>query len=211
MLSVEVAGTEPATPQDNKWGGIAVLRENGYNENERYSMNWREFLKAEIQSAYATTDSLLAMMDDASLEWKPSTGSNWMTMGQLLKHLTEACGTAFRGFITGDWGLPEGKDFADLPPEEQLPPAEKLPTITSVAEARRLLREDEQATLEMLARCGEEELANKRAPAPWDPTEMVLGHRLLQMVDHLKQHKGQLFYYLKLQGKPVNTGDLWGL
>ena len=24
------------------------------------------------------------------------------------------------------------------------------------------------------------------------------------------QHKGQLFYYLKLMGKDVSTGDLWG-
>ena len=36
------------------------------------------------------------------------------------------------------------------------------------------------------------------ATAPWDPTPLVLGHRMLQMVDHLKQHKGQLFYYLSL-------------
>jgi hypothetical protein len=40
---------------------------------------------------------------------------------------------------------------------------------------------------------------------------MILGRRLLQMVDHLKAHKGQLFYYLKLQGKPVNTHDYWGV
>jgi hypothetical protein len=31
------------------------------------------------------------------------------------------------------------------------------------------------------------------------------------MVGHLAQHKGQLFYYLKLQGKPVNTAHLWGM
>jgi hypothetical protein len=31
------------------------------------------------------------------------------------------------------------------------------------------------------------------------------------MVEHLAQHKGQLFYYFKLQGKPVNTGHLWGM
>jgi hypothetical protein len=30
-------------------------------------------------------------------------------------------------------------------------------------------------------------------------------------VQHLAQHKGHLFYYLKLQGKPVHTGDLWGM
>ncbi|MDE0394080.1 MAG: hypothetical protein OYK82_04805, partial [Gammaproteobacteria bacterium] len=29
------------------------------------------------------------------------------------------------------------------------------------------------------------------------------------MIWHLAQHKGQLFYYLKLQGKPVNTMHLW--
>jgi uncharacterized damage-inducible protein DinB len=171
-------------------------------------MNWTELLKAEIQSAYTTTDKLLALVDDDALEWKPSTGRNWMTTGQLLRHITEGCGVAFRAFITGDWGLPEGTDISEM---TQLPPAEKLPTLESVAEARRLLGQDKQLAFEMLASRGDEELARDKAPAPWDPTEMVLGHRLLQMVDHLKQHKGQLFYYLKLQGKPVSTGDLWGM
>jgi hypothetical protein len=27
----------------------------------------------------------------------------------------------------------------------------------------------------------------------------------------LKAHKGQLFYCLKLQGKPVNKADYWGV
>jgi len=35
--------------------------------------------------------------------------------------------------------------------------------------------------------------------------------RLHEMVNHLNQHKGQLFYYLKLQGKAVNTMHLWGI
>jgi len=173
-------------------------------------MNWTELLKAEIQSTYKTTEGLLALVGDDSLPWKPSTGSNWMTTGQLLRHMTQGCGAAFRAFITGDWGLPEGKDINELTPEEQLPPAEKLPTIESVAEARRLLQEDKAIAFQMLASTSEEQLAHTPAPAPWDPTEMVLGHRLMQMVDHQKQHKGQLFYYLKLQGKPVSTPDLWG-
>jgi hypothetical protein len=47
--------------------------------------------------------------------------------------------------------------------------------------------------------------------APWAPgREFVLGWHLLQMVRHLDLHKAQLFYYLKLQGESVNTGDLWG-
>jgi hypothetical protein len=174
-------------------------------------MNWSELLKSEIESSYAVTGKLVSMVDDADLGWKPPTGKNWMTTGQLLKHLTESCGAACRGFVTGDWGMPEGLKMEDLSPEEMLPPAEKLPSIASVVEAKRLLQNDKKIALEILATCSEEVLSHKPAPAPWDPTEMLLGHRLLQMVDHLKQHKGQLFYYLKLQGSSVNTGDLWGM
>jgi uncharacterized damage-inducible protein DinB len=174
-------------------------------------MNWTELLKAEIESAYSVTEKLLQHVDDKTLGWKPSAGTNWMTVGQLLMHLSSACGAGCKGFVTGDWGFPEGVDVYQLPPEEMLPPAEKMPAITSVDETRELLRQDKKTALEALAKCSEEDLALKPAPAPWDRTPLVLGHRLLQMVDHLKQHKGQLFYYLKLQGKPVHTGDLWGM
>lgn len=173
-------------------------------------MNWTELLKAEIESTYAVTGRLLDRVDDSALNWKPSSGGNWMTVGQLLMHLTASCGACFKGFILGDWGLPEGVDINAIPPEEMLPPAEKLPSIASVAEARRLFDEDKRVALEILAATSEEKLAAEPAPAPWDPTPMLLGHRLLQMIDHLKQHKGQLFYYLKLQGQPVGTRDLWG-
>jgi hypothetical protein len=174
-------------------------------------MNWAELLKAEIQSTYSATEGLLALVDDSNLAWKPSTGNNWMTVGQLLKHLTQCCGAPSRGFISGDWGMPDGMDASKLTPEQHLPPAEKLPTVQSVAEARQLLQEDKHSALVLLAACDEEELAHMTTTAPWDPSEVLLGHRLLQIVDHLKQHKGQLFYYLKLQGKPVDTRSLWGI
>ncbi len=174
-------------------------------------MNWLELLKSEIEYSYKVTDGLIDLVDGDRLDWKPSTENNWMTMGQLLRHLTSACGAPIRGFVTGDWGIPEGVDVEDLSPEEMLPPAEKLPTVGSLMEAKELLAKDRQLALDMLAECDEDKLANHRTRAPWDPTEMVLGHRFLQMVAHLSQHKSQLFYYLKLQGKPVNTGHLWGM
>jgi hypothetical protein len=173
-------------------------------------MSWMNLLQREIESSYKITEGLFDLADDRMLVWKPATGSNWMTMGQLIRHLTEGCGSAFSGLITGDWGLPPGVDMNNLSPEEMLPPAEKLPTIESVAEAKKLLKEDKSKALKALALCDETRLLTQKAPVPWDPSEMVLGHRLLQMIDHLKQHKGQLFYYLKLQGKLVNTGHLWG-
>ncbi|MFQ6115167.1 MAG: DinB family protein [bacterium] len=174
-------------------------------------MDWKELLKSEIVYTYRVTDGLLDLVDDDSLDWKPSTENNWMTAGQLLMHLTNACGAAMRGFVTGDWGLPDGVDVGDLSPEEMLPPAEKLPSVGSVAEAKELLAEDKQLALDMLAECDEDKLATEIASAPWDQPDMILGHRLLQMVAHLSHHKSQLFYYLKLQGKPVNTGHLWGM
>lgn len=173
-------------------------------------MNWSELLKAEIESHYRVTDSLMAMTEDASLGWKPATGANWMTTGQLLEHLSTCCGPVFRGFVTGDWGMPAGVDPGQMKPEEMLPPAESLSAVKSVAAAREALAADKRMALGILAGVKEEDLAARPTPAPWDPTAMPLGRRLLQMVIHLFQHKGQLYYYLKLQGKPVNTGHLWG-
>lgn len=115
-------------------------------------MNWTELLSAEIRPTYRTTEKLVASVDNGALEWKPATGTNWMTTGSA-----------------------------------------------------------SQAPHRILRRCFPGLHYRGSAPAPWDPTEMLLGHRLLQMVDHLKQHKAQLFYYLKPQGKPVNTAELWGM
>ncbi len=173
-------------------------------------MSWTELITREVESNYASTAGLVDMVEDSDLDWKPATGDNWMTTGQVLKHTADACGKCFRGFVTGDWGLPEDFDPNDMSPENMLPPAEKLPTVSSVTEAKKLLEEDKQISFAMLKESGEEALANKKAPAPWDNEDMILGHRLLRMVQHLQQHKGQLFYYLKLMGKPVNTNHLWG-
>jgi len=174
-------------------------------------MDWSKLLREEIERAYGVTERLTDLVDDKELDWKPSTGTNWMTIGQLLMHATSACGACCRGFVTGDWGMPEGVDLSNVPPEDMLPSADKLPSVKSVAEAKRLLNEDKKVALEMLAMTSERDLVHKIATAPWDKTEMILGRRLLEMVGHLNSHKAQLFYYLKLQGKPVNTGHLWGV
>jgi uncharacterized damage-inducible protein DinB len=174
-------------------------------------VNWTQLLKSEIETTYTTTERLLDRVDPDSLDWKPQSGSNWMTVGQLLKHITNACGAGCRAFVSGDWGLPPGVKVEDLSPEEMLPPAEKLPAIGSIEEARKLLSEDKAIALQIIDQAGENDLANREVAAPWAPgVEYALGRHLLQMVQHLDRHKGQLFYYLKLQGKPVNTADLWG-
>jgi len=174
-------------------------------------MSWTELLKREIDHEYKAAGGLFDLVIDADLDWKPSTGENWMTTRQLLRHIAEGTGAAFRGIVTGDWGMPDGVDMSELPPEEMLPPAEKMPGAESVAEAKDVLAADRNLAVEMLGNVSEDDLAHKPAPVPWDPSNMILGHRLLQMVSHLTHHKCQLFYYLKLQGKPVHTGHLWGM
>ena len=87
----------------------------------------------------------------------------------------------------------------------------QLESAKSVAEARKMLAADKALALEMIRKAGEKDLAGKIVPAPWDPTQKPLGHQCLGMIQHLASHKSQLFYYLKLQGKPVHTGNLWGM
>ena len=95
-------------------------------------MGWMGLLKREIESTYRSTEKLFDFVDEDSLNWKPTTGTNWMTVGQLLKHLADACGAPMRCFVTGNWGLPEGMAMGTMSPEEMLPPASKMPTVESV-------------------------------------------------------------------------------
>jgi uncharacterized damage-inducible protein DinB len=173
-------------------------------------MNWTEVLKSEVEEKFAATEGLLELVDDSELGWKPESGSNWMTLGQLVEHLTNACGMMFHGFATGDWGVP-AEEMENMKPEDMMPPAEKMPTAESLAEVRRKMAEDKQLALKTLDDAGEERLATQETPAPWDPRPLPLGYRLLGMVEHLGNHRAQLFYYLKLMGKPVNTMHLYGM
>lgn len=134
-----------------------------------------------------------------------------MTLGQLLSHLATCGGKSFNGLITGDWGFPKDLDPDQMSPEEMLPPAEKLPTVDSVEAAKSAISADKALAYQLLGQVDIERLTREPVKVPWDNREMPLGARLLDTVDHLTSHKSQLFYYLKLQGKPVDTRDMWGM
>lgn len=175
-------------------------------------MNWTELLTDELEYLYRVTDALFEVAEDEALDWRPANGENWMTMGQLLMHTATSNGPGFNGFVTGDWGMPDGMSLEDMEPGEMLPPADKMPTVESVAQARKLLAEDADLAFDVLQSVSEEDLADRELAAPWNPDEsFALGRHLLHSIRHTLQHKGQLFYYLKLQGKLVNTGHLWGM
>jgi hypothetical protein len=174
---------------------------------EDLSMNWTELLKREVEDAYRAAEHLTKLVENDKLSWKPTTGENWMTTGQLLKHMTNACGACCKGVITGDWGVPPE---AMEDEEAMLPTAEKMPTVASVEEALKLLAADKKVALATIAEAGEETLDTKEITMPWG-TSGVAGKLLMDMIGHLHGHRAQLFYYLKLQGKPVNTHDMYGM
>ena len=174
-------------------------------------MKWKELLSDEIAYTYGITDHLISLVRDDELDWKPEHGNNWMSMGQLLMHMTDACGSTFNGLISGAWDIREEFPINELEMQRIFPSANMLPSVDSTTDARKLLANDRKLALKSLKKCTETDLSGKYAPAPWTRTPMILGQRLLHMVYHLNQHKGQLFYYLKMTGRSVSTCDLYGM
>ncbi len=170
-----------------------------------------EVLTRQVEATYTVTESLMKMVRPADLAWKPSAGSNWMTVAQLLRHCAEGCGGPIKGFVTGDWEMPDGVDMENIPPEQMLPPAEKLASVATVDEALQMLAQDRKTAIRYIAEAGESDLLIRKVAAPWGGPELTLFEQIEMMIVHLIQHKGQLFYYLKLMGRDVNTQHLWGM
>jgi uncharacterized damage-inducible protein DinB len=168
-------------------------------------------LLREADVTYAVAEKLFRRVANEDLSWTPATGNNWMTVGQLLMHCASfGCGKAIQGFVKGDWGEPAGTSVEDTTGEVHMPPASALPEVESVERALSLLAEDRILALSCITAAREASLLSARCAAPWGGPELTLFEHLSLMIDHLAQHKGQLFYYLKLMGKKVDTGDLWG-
>ena len=102
--------------------------------------------------------------------------------------------------------MPDGVDGGDM-----MPSADKMPTVKSTDEALKELKADKKLAYEMLDKAGEDNLHNKMVAAPWGGPPMPLGVQAQSMIGHLANHKAQLFYYLKLQGKDVNTMHMYGM
>lgn len=174
-------------------------------------MTPKQVLLEEAEVTYSIAERLFQRVADEDLSWTPATGGNWMSVGQLLMHCASfGCGKAIQGFVTGDWGLPEGSGIDSLTSEAHVPPSAALPTVVTVEAALELLARDRSLAVSCIEAADEGNLLGGCVAAPWGGPEVSLFQHLLHMIAHLAQHKGQLFYYLKLMGKDVDTGDLWG-
>jgi hypothetical protein len=179
-------------------------------------MNMSEFLTKQVEDTYGAMAGLVGLVDDEHLGWQPESGDNWMTTGQVLKHVEAACGLIATCFVSGDWSVlgrieAEMMEGQERDPQTGMYKAEALPATACKADTLAALESDKAATLAAIAEAGEDRLVNEESAAPWNPTPRSLGYNLFECLQHLASHKSQLFYYLKLQGKPVNTAHLWGM
>ena len=146
--------------------------------------------------AYRPAISLIKMVPADRLDWKP--GPTFMTLGQLICHLSDGIGTELRMLITDSWPKPPE-------PSEGAPPP--MPSC-SAQEALAKLEKDQETLRAVLASVTEEEFADQIVSVPWGK-QSKLELMALDFREHFTNHKMQLFTYPKLLGYPVNTQTLY--
>jgi hypothetical protein len=148
-------------------------------------------------SAFRPAESLLKLVPADKLDWQP--GPSFMTMGQLICHMSSGIGTELRMLVDNSWPKP-GEGGAGPQPGH-------IPSC-DVQEALNKLEKDKGTLRDVLAPFSEEEFANKIFSVPWG-WKGSLEKMSLDFRDHFVHHKMQLFLYLKLLGFPVNTETLY--
>ena len=155
-----------------------------------------EFIQFTLD-AYRPAESLIKMAPADKLDWQP--GATFMTLGQVICHLSDGVGGALNMLISGNWPKPEEM-------EESMKQG-GMPSCT-VEEALAKLEKDKEILHEVLAGVTEEDFANRVLSTPWG-WESKMEQMALSFREHFTTHKMQLFTYLKLLGFPVNTSTLY--
>jgi hypothetical protein len=145
--------------------------------------------------AYRPAETLIKMVPADKLDWKP--GPTFMTLGQLINHLSGGIGAELQMMINNTW-----------PKMEDMDPAKMTMVSCNVQEALAKLEQDKTTLREVLAGVTEKDFAEKIVSTPWG-WKFKMEKMALNFRDHFITHKMQLFTYLKLLGFPVNTETLY--
>lgn len=154
-----------------------------------------EFYQYAVDS-FRPVEGMLKMVPADKLDWKPA--QNFMSVGELICHLSDGIGTELRMLITNSWPKPEEMNEAMKG---------KMPSC-NVEEALAKLEKDKTTLKDILSGVSEDEFANKIVSTPWG-WNGKLEKMALDFKEHFSNHKMQLFTYLKLLGFPVNTQTLY--
>jgi hypothetical protein len=142
---------------------------------------------------------LVGLVPPDKLAWKP--GPTFMSLGQLICHLSDGVGSGLEMLATGKW-----------PPMEEMEAGMKLENMPSCGpeEALEKLVKDAKTLRTTLDGISEADFTNRVVSVPWGwKAKMeIMG---VSFLGHFDNHKMQLFIYLKLLGLPVNTETLYGV
>ena len=155
-----------------------------------------EFYQFSLDS-YRPTESLLRMVPADKLDWKP--GPTFMSLGQLIFHVSAGLGSELQMLVTGNWPNPEEMEKAMK--------EGNMPSCGS-EEALSRLEKDKATLRDVLSGISEEDFTNKIVSVPWG-WKSKMERMSLDFREHFTNHKMQLFTYLKLLGFPVNTNTLY--
>jgi hypothetical protein len=150
-----------------------------------------------VLDSFRPAESLLKMVPADKLDWKP--GPTFMSLGQLICHMSGGVGGELRMLVTGNWPKPEEMEGAMQ--QGSMPSC-------NVQEALANLESDKSVLREVLAGVTEEDFRNRIVSVPWG-WESKMERMALDFREHFINHKMQLFTYLKLLGFPVNTNTLY--
>jgi len=159
-------------------------------------MNKDEFCQY-VLDCYKPAESLLRMVPADKLNWKP--GPTFMSLGQLICHLSGGVGSDLGVLVSGTWPGAEEMEKAMRP--------ENIPAC-GVEEALGKLERDKTTLRVVLSHITEDDFANRVVSVPWG-WRSKMERMALDFREHFVNHKMQLFTYLKLLGVPVNTATLY--
>jgi hypothetical protein len=163
----------------------------------RESHDLAALLLSKLEEQIERAQHLLTLIPADKLEWKPMPNS--LRVCDLLGHLLEC----LAGFCAALFAVnPEGlAHFANL---RERP----VNHCCGIEEARQRITEYSKCIREGFALIGDDDLA-RRIPTVLTRQREAVMTVLLGNLEHLINHKYQLFSYLKLMGVEVGTADLY--
>jgi hypothetical protein len=148
-------------------------------------MTKSEFYEITMQ-CFRPAENLIGMVPADKLNWKP--GPTFMSLGQVVAHLSDGLGGGFEMLLSGKW-----------PSSEEMEAGMKLENMPSsgVQEALAKLEKDRKVLRAALDGISEADFTNRVLSVPWGWKAKVeiLG---VSFLGHFNNHKMQLFTYLKL-------------
>jgi len=163
-------------------------------------MTRNEYLKF-VEGYYRAARGLIALTPDDKLDFKPQEGL--MTIAQVLKHLASSLGASLEMANKNSWPqMPEG----DMPPN-----ADSMPHSQSTTEALEEIDKDWALLLKEIDKIKDDEFEKNKLTVPWMPMPMTYQEFMMQSMEHLSNHRMQLFIWLKLAGLKLHTGHLYGM